>query len=149
MLAPLYALTHAWGWLLRWQGALVPSGPHAMTAAVTGAAWWLVGDRARRGGIMLFAGDAGTGRLQQAAADRAIRRTAIAVRRAGWWAGPPRSTVGLALAMLAVPLLISWLTSSTGSLGTIAHFLGFGARPILVVAGCGGADRRGDGGGPV
>ena len=31
-LAPLYALAHAWGWLLRWQDVLVPSGPHAMTA---------------------------------------------------------------------------------------------------------------------
>ena len=37
--------------------------------------------------------------------------------------------VGLAVAMLAAPQLISWLTSSTGSLGTIAHFLGFGAKP--------------------
>ena len=37
--------------------------------------------------------------------------------------------VGLALAMLAVPPLISWLTHVTGSPGTIAHFLGFGARP--------------------
>ena len=25
-LAPLYALTHAWGWLLHWQGVLAPSG---------------------------------------------------------------------------------------------------------------------------
>src|SRR5690349_8358036 len=40
-LAPLYALAHAWGWLLRWQEVLVPSGPHAATAAVTGLGWWL------------------------------------------------------------------------------------------------------------
>src|SRR5260370_16791440 len=39
--APLYAFAHAWGWLLRWQGVLVPSGPRTMTAAVTGTAWWL------------------------------------------------------------------------------------------------------------
>ena len=39
--APLYAFTHAWGWLLRWQGVLVPSGSRAMTAAATGTAWWL------------------------------------------------------------------------------------------------------------
>ena len=38
-------------------------------------------------------------------------------------------TAGLAVAMLAVSPVISWLTRSTGSLGTIAHFLGFGARP--------------------
>ena len=36
MVAPIYTLTHAWGWLLRWQGVLVPSGPRAMTAEVTG-----------------------------------------------------------------------------------------------------------------
>src|SRR6516225_3437085 len=40
-LAPLYAVAHVWGWLLRWRGVLVPSGPHIMTAAVTGLAWWL------------------------------------------------------------------------------------------------------------
>jgi hypothetical protein len=31
--------------------------------------------------------------------------------------------------MLAAPSLISWLTRSTGPVGTIAHFAGFGARP--------------------
>ena len=36
--------------------------------------------------------------------------------------------------MLAVPPLISWLTRSTGSLGTIAHFLGFGGRPSWSLA---------------
>ena len=40
-LAPLYAFTHAWGWLLRWQGVLVPSGPWTMTATATATAWWL------------------------------------------------------------------------------------------------------------
>ena len=39
--APVYAFTHAWGWLLRWQAAPVPSGPRTMTAAATGTAWWL------------------------------------------------------------------------------------------------------------
>ena len=40
-LAPLYAVAHAWGWLLRGRGALVPSGSHTMAAPVTGPAWWL------------------------------------------------------------------------------------------------------------
>jgi hypothetical protein len=31
--APAYALTHAWGWLLRWQDVLVPSGSRTLTAA--------------------------------------------------------------------------------------------------------------------
>ena len=52
-LAPLYAMTHAWGWLLRWQDVLIPAGPRAMTAAVTGLGWWLA--PAIAGGLMLIA----------------------------------------------------------------------------------------------
>ena len=132
--APLYAITHAWGWLLRWQGALIPSGPHAMTAAVTASGWWLWPVIA--GGIVLVAflfwwgtlepGGRRHGRLliwlnpdsRDCGSDRA--------RLVSWIA---TLAAGLAVAMLAAPLLISWLASSTGSLGTIAHFLGFGARP--------------------
>ena len=40
-LAPVYALAHAWGWLLRWQGVAVPSGNHAVTAHVSAIGWWL------------------------------------------------------------------------------------------------------------
>ena len=72
--------------------------------------------------------------------------------RARWWAwlkpdDPDRSanrakvvswaallTAGLALAMLAAPPLISWLTRSTGSFGTVARALGFGARPAWSAA---------------
>ena len=43
-------------------------------------------------------------------------------------------TARLALAMLAAPLLVSWLSHSTGPLGTIAHFRGFGARPTWSLA---------------
>jgi hypothetical protein len=42
---------------------------------------------------------------------------------------------GLALAVLAVPPAISWLDSSTGSAGTIAHFLGFGGKPSWAALG--------------
>jgi len=38
-------------------------------------------------------------------------------------------TAGLAVAMLAVPPLISWLNRSNGPLGTIAQSVGFGGRP--------------------
>jgi hypothetical protein len=134
VLAPLYAVTHAWGWLLRSQGALIPSGPRAMTAAVTGPGWWLW--PAIAGGIVLVAFlfwwgtlEPGGGRhggplmwLNPDSHDRGSDRA----RLVGWVA---TLAVGLAVAMLAAPLLISWLASSTGSLGTIAHFLGFGARP--------------------
>src|SRR5262249_3987812 len=42
------------------------------------------------------------------------------------------------LAMLVIPPLISRLTSSTGSLGSIAHFLGFGAKPSWSLSGLAG-----------
>ena len=40
VLAPVYALSHAWGWLLRGRGVLAWSGGHA-SASVTGWTWWL------------------------------------------------------------------------------------------------------------
>jgi hypothetical protein len=127
-------LTHAWGWLLRGQHVLIPSGPRATTATVTGLAWWLCPVIA--GGIVLLGFLFWWGTLEPGG------------RRQGgllmWWNPDSRDhgadraravswaaavTVGLALAMIAAPLLISWLTSRTGSLGAITHFLGFGARP--------------------
>jgi Patatin-like phospholipase len=137
VVAPLYALAHAWGWLLRWQSVVVPSGPHAMTAAVTETAWWL--PSVIVAGIMLALFTFWWLTLEP-----------LARRRKGrlpWWAwlkpddrdrGANRArlvswaavlTAGVALAMLAAPPLISWLTRSKGSFGTIAHFIGFGARP--------------------
>ena len=134
VLAPLYAITHAWGWLLRWTNVLVPSGPHAMTAAVTGPGWWLW--PAIAGGITLLAflfwwgtlepGGRRPGGLLMWLNPDSRDRGSDRARLVSWVAA---LTAGLAVAMLAAPLLISWLTSSTGSLGTIAHFLGFGARP--------------------
>lgn len=133
-LAPLYAMTHAWGWLLRWQEVLIPSGPRAMTAAVTGPGWWLWPAIADGITLVVFFWWWGTlepggrrpgGPLMWLNPD-SLDRGADRARLVSWVA---MLAVGLALAMLAVPLLISWLASSTGSLGTIAHFLGFGARP--------------------
>lgn len=135
--APLYALSHAWGWLLRWQGVLVPSGPHSLTASVTGSSWWLPSVIAAGIMLALFA----LWWLTLAPAVHRLRSPAP------WWAwlkpddrdrGANRAklvswatvlTAGLALAMLAAPWLISWLARSTGPVGTIAHFAGFGARP--------------------
>ena len=37
----MYAVAHAWGWLLRWQDVLVPSEPPALVATVTAMGWWL------------------------------------------------------------------------------------------------------------
>ncbi len=135
--APLYAFTHAWGWLLRWQGVLIPSGSHAMKAAVSGTAWWLPSAIAAGITLALFVF------WWLTLEPPGPRRNA----RARWWVwlqpdGPDRSanraqivswaaaaTAGLTLAMLAAPPLISWLTRSTGSFGTIARAIGFGTRP--------------------
>ena len=136
-LAPLYALAHAWGWLLRWQEVLVPSGPHATSAAVTGLGWWLAPVIVAVVTLALFgfwwltlapvAGRAGgrarlLGSLRPDGPDRGANRAA-------WVGGAAAVTAGLAVAMLAVPPLIAWLTRSTGSLGTVTHFLGFGGKP--------------------
>jgi hypothetical protein len=134
VLAPLYAITHAWGWLLRWQGVAVPSGPHGITVTVTNLAWWLPSVIAAGIVLILFLywwwtlqpGGGSPGGLlmwwkpddHDRGADRAWLVSLAATLAAG-----------LALAMLGAPLLISWLTRSTGSLGTVAHFVGFGARP--------------------
>ncbi|HEY2688392.1 MAG TPA: hypothetical protein VGJ50_08110 [Streptosporangiaceae bacterium] len=138
-LAPLYAVAHAWGWLLSWHHILVPSGPRAMTASVTGMSWWLWS--AIAGGILVIAfffwwgtiepnGHKPKGPLPRLRPDSRDRGTDRA------WLVSQVATVGagLALAMLAAPLLISWLTSRTGSLGTITHFVGFGGRPTWSIS---------------
>ena len=139
--APLYAFTHAWGWLLRWQGVLVPSGPRAMTAAATGTAWWLPTVIAAGITLVLFAfwwltlepplrpatGSRWWAWLKPDDPDRSANRATVVS-----WAA--LLTAGLALAMLAAPPLISWLTRSTGSFGTVARALGFGVRPAWSAA---------------
>ena len=139
--APLYAFTHAWGWLLRWQGVLVPSGSRAMTAAATGTAWWLPTVIAAGITLVLFAfwwltlepplrpatGWRWWAWLKPDDPDRSANRATVVS-----WAA--LLTAGLALAMLAAPPLISWLTRSTGSFGTVARALGFGVRPAWSAA---------------
>ena len=115
-LAPVYALSHAWGWLLRGRGVLAWSGGHA-SASVTGWTWWLAPAIAAAVTVALFGywwATLGTG-----APGRGARRA----RWVGWAAA---ITAGLALLMLAAPLLIAWLDHSTGALGTISRFFGFG-----------------------
>jgi hypothetical protein len=140
--APLYAFTHAWGWLLRWQGVLAPTGPRTMTAAVTGATWRLPSVVCAGITLVLFAfwwltleplGPRHSDRerwwawLKPDYPDRSANRATVVS-----WAA--LLMVGLVLAMLAAPPLISWLTRSTGSFGTVAHALGFGPRPAWSAA---------------
>jgi hypothetical protein len=139
-LAPLYAVAHAWGWFLRWAGILVPARPHGMTAAVTVHGWWLVPALAAALMLGLFLYWWWTlapgnyrikGRLLWLKPDDHDRGADRA-----WLVGLAATlAAGLALAMLALPPAISWLDSSTGSVGTIAHFLGFGGKPSLASLG--------------
>jgi hypothetical protein len=139
--APLYALSHAWGWLLRGQGVLVPAGASRMTATLAGPAWSLPALIGAGMTLVAFAfwwltleppaGRPGAGPrwggLRPGRPDRSAGRAALV----GWSA---LLTAGLAVAMLAVPPLISWLTRSTGSAGTVARALGFGVRPAWSAA---------------
>jgi len=139
VLAPVYALAHAWGWLLRWQGAAVPAGNHTISAHVTAPGWWLA--PAIMAGITLLLFGFWWVTLHPYRVRRKVPqrtwlelddrdRGANRARVVSWAA---LVTAGLAVAMLAVPPLISWLTRSSGALGTIAHFIGFGGRPAWSV----------------
>jgi hypothetical protein len=158
-LAPVYALAHMWGWLLRSQGVAVPSGTHAISAHVTSVGWllplaigagitlllfmfwWWTLHPYREGEVWPWlawldrrCGLVWGGRLVRLARptrrnwpmlndrDRGSNRAKVV----SWVA---ILTAGLAVAMLAIPPLISWLNRSNGPLGTIAQSVGFGGRP--------------------
>ena len=116
-IAPLFALGHAWGWLLRDQGVLTWSGTGGASASVTAWTWWAAPAIAAAVTLALFLywwatlGSGGPGR----GAGRA--------RWVGWSAS---ITAALALLMLVVPSLIAWLYHSTGPLGTVVRFFGLG-----------------------
>jgi hypothetical protein len=116
VLAPLYAFAHAWGWLLHEQDVLTWSNGQA-TASVTALSWWLAPAIVAGVTVILFLywwGTLGSG---------GPRRGARRARAVGWAAAV---AAGLALLMLAVPPAIAWLSRSTGALGTVVHFFGFG-----------------------
>src|SRR6516225_1099584 len=116
VLAPLYAFSHAWGWLLHEQGVLTWSHGQA-SASVTAWTWWLAPVVATGITLILFLYwwgtlvSGGPGRGQQRAS--AVGRAAAV-------------TAGIALLMLAVPPAIAWLSHSSGALGTVVRFFGFG-----------------------
>ena len=128
VLAPLYALSHAWGWLLHGQGVLTWSHGQA-SASVTAVAWWL--PTAIAAGITLVLFLYWWGTLVSGGPGRGQHRASTV----GWAA---TVTAGLALFMLAVPPVIAWLSHSTGALGTVVHFFGFGGlgpRSVTALAG--------------
>lgn len=141
-LAPVYALAHAWGWLLRWQDVAVPSGNHIIGAHVTAVSWWLWSVILAGAALVLFAAwwlslhphgkrdlDGGEQAhlpwwvyLKPDDRDSGQNRAVVVARTA-------TLAAGVAAAMLGLPLLISWLMRISGPVGTLARDIGFGARP--------------------
>lgn len=116
VLAPLYAFGHAWGWLLHERGVLTWSHGQA-SASVTALTWWL--GPAVAAGITFGLFLRWWGTLVSGGPGRGMHRASAV----GWAA---TVTAGLALLMLAVPPVIAWLDKSTGALGTVVQFFGFG-----------------------
>ena len=116
VMAPVYALSHVWGWLLRTQGILTWTRTGA-SASVMAWSWWLAPAAAAGLTLILFIFWWAT--LPARGALRGAQRA----RRTGWAAA---ITAALALAMLAAPPVIAWLYHSTGTVGTIVHAIGFG-----------------------
>lgn len=136
-LTPLFAASHAWGWLLRSWGVLnYTAAAHThtaqVTAAVTGSAW-IVPAIAAGVTFLAFlwwwATLIPTPRGQEG-------HSQVAVTVLGWTAF---ITLVLAVATLAVPELIAWLAGPhSGSLKTVLDDLGFGAGAGWTPAALGG-----------
>src|SRR6201992_1217745 len=119
VMAPVYALSHVWGWLLRSQSILTWTHGQGASASVTAWSWWLA--PAVPAGLTLILFTFWWATLPAQGAYRGAQRA----RWTGWAAF---ITAVLALAMLAAPPVIAWLYHSTGTVGTIAppHGLGGG-----------------------
>jgi hypothetical protein len=118
VLTPVFAVAHAWGWLLRSRGVLTPT----WTAALTGTTWWIWPVIAAAVTFAVFGwwwvtlipGSRGQKKHSQAA-----------VTTLGWAAFV---TLVLALAMFAAPAAVAWLSGPhAGALKTVLGDLGFGA----------------------
>jgi len=128
-LAPLFAAAHAWGWLLRWRRILTytmaaHSGAPQWTAAVTGFTWWIWPVGAAGVTLVVFLWWWATLKPGPGPKGRE-RHSQVEVRWLGWAAFV---TLMIALATLAVPELVAWLSGShAGALKTVLDDLGFGA----------------------
>jgi hypothetical protein len=124
-LTPVFAAAHIWGWLLRSQGVLTynpAAQPGAQwTAAVTGTTWFIWPVIAAAVTLIIFLWWWASLIPDPSGSER---RSQVAVKSLGWAAF---ITLVLALAMLAIPELVAWLTGShSGALKTVLDNLGFG-----------------------
>jgi hypothetical protein len=126
VLAPVFAAAHVWGWILRSTGTLTHtkaahSATWQWTASVTDVTWWIWPVIAAGVTLVIFLWwwatlIPGPGGQE--------RHSNVAVKALGWSAFV---TLILAVALLAVPELVAWLSGShSGALKTVLDDLGFG-----------------------
>jgi hypothetical protein len=129
VLTPVFAVAHAWGWLLRSQGVLTP----AWTAALAGTTWWIWPVLAAAVTLVVFLwwwvtlipGPRGQEGHSQ-----------VAVTSLGW---AVLVTLVLALAMFAVPAVVAWLSGPhAGEFKIVLDDLGFGTGAVWTPAVLGG-----------
>ena len=138
VLAPVFAVAHVWGWVLRSSAVLTYTvAPHSRTqqwtAALTGTTWWIWPVIAAGVTFVIFLWFWATlipgPRGQE-------RHSQVAVKALGWAAF---ITVALATAMFAVPGVVAFLSSShSGAFRTILDDLGFGSGAGWTPAAVGG-----------
>jgi hypothetical protein len=116
-IAPVFVFGHAWGWLLHNQGVLTWSQHGGASASVT--AWTWLAAPAVAAGITLALFIRWWATLGSGGPGRGAGRA----RWVGWSAA---ITTALVVFMVAAPLVIARLYHSTGALGTIVRFFGFG-----------------------
>jgi hypothetical protein len=125
VLAPVFAVAHVWGWVLRAQGVLARSGvprPAQWTVSLAATSWWIWPVTAAVVTVVVFMWWRATltpdPRGQQG-------HSQLARWTLNWSAF---ITLALATAMLAIPALLSWLSGPhSGALKTVLNNLGFGS----------------------
>lgn len=115
-LTPLFAASHVWGWVLRSQNVLTYPG---LSADVGTVAWWIWPVAAAVVTVAIFCW------WRTTLVPSRAWHCQVAVKSMGWAAF---ITLMLAVAMLAAPELIAWLSGPhAGALKTVLDDLGFGS----------------------
>lgn len=131
--APVFAVAHGLGWLMRWQEVLCPGsvrrcGTAGPLVASVGSPiwWWLLPAVAAGGALLLFGWWWLTLKPQLLHPDHEHADRGEKLAKATGWAAVVAGT--LAVVMLVVPLLLSWVTKlPAGPFKSLVYDLGFGA----------------------
>jgi hypothetical protein len=137
VLAPVFAVAHAWGWLLRSQKVLCPGSvqqcgaPGPFVASVTSPAWWWLVPTVAAGLTLLLFGcwwvtlkPPQEDRQAEPRQEQSRDRGGTLAKLTGWAAF---LTAVLAIAMLVAPLLLSWVAKlPAGPFKSLVYDLGFG-----------------------